>query len=209
MVQPSTQKDHQRDINGDSGYSGTQYSPDQQLHVRWKWETPGNVMNCPKTNTNPSTMRSVIPALLSVLLAQNLGTLSSWLRLMSPSWTPMINWSIVPKPSKTDFHVSFHASEINWGCISLGSDSPNSWKTWTGWLTLRGLFHQKIYITKFMATYASITISRWVTGRCSMPCAMHCIMNHDVWRKMRDLASQSILLLSLISASVGIMNDSG
>ena len=72
---------------------------------------------------------------------------------------------------------------------------------------LRGLFHQKTYITKFMATYVSMTILRCVTGRCSMVCAMHCIMNHDVWRSTRDFSSQSPLPLSLISASVGTVNE--
>ena len=53
MFQPSTQTEHQRDINGDSGYSDTWHSPYQQLRVRRKWETPGNAMNRPKTNTYP------------------------------------------------------------------------------------------------------------------------------------------------------------
>ena len=53
MFQPSTQTEHQRDINGDSGYSDTWYSPHQQLRVRRKWETPGNAMNHPKTNAYP------------------------------------------------------------------------------------------------------------------------------------------------------------
>ena len=41
----------------------------------------------------------------------------------------------------------------------------------------------------------------WVTGRCLIACAMHCIMNHEVWRRTRDLASQSLFPLSLISQS--------
>ena len=52
--------------------------------------------------------------------------------------------------------------------------------TRTGRLMLRGLFHQKMYIMKFMAAYASIMISRWVIWRCSMAHAIHCIMNQDV-----------------------------
>ena len=111
------------------------------------------------------------------------------------------------KLSKTDFHVSFRASELDWGCVPLGSDSPDFRNTRTGRSTLRGLFHQKKYITKFIAAYASVTISRWVTGRCLMPRAMHCITNHDVWRTTTDLASQSLLPLSLISASVGMANE--
>ena len=56
----------------------------------------------------------------------------------------------------------------------------------------RGLFHQNMYITRFMDAYASVTISGWVTGRCLMARAIHCIMNHEVWRRTRDLASQSL-----------------
>ena len=59
-----------------------------------------------------------------------------------------------------------------------------------------------------MAAYASVTISRWVTGRCSMARAIHCITNHVVWRRTSDLASQSLFPLSLISASASMMNDS-
>ena len=36
--------------------------------------------------------------------------------------------------------------------------------------------------------------------------AMHCITNHDVWSRMRDLAGQLLFPLSLISASVGMVN---
>ena len=35
-----------------------------------------------------------------------------------------------------------------------------------------------------------------------MPHAMHCITNHDIWSRMRDLASQLLFPLSLISALV-------
>ena len=37
--------------------------------------------------------------------------------------------------------------------------------------------------------------------------AMHCITNHDVWSRTSDFASQSLFPLSLISASVGIVNE--
>ena len=70
----------------------------------------------------PSTMRSAIPALALVLSAQNLGTLSSWLRLTSSSWLPMIKTNIVAKPLPIVSTVNIHASEVNWGCVSLGSE---------------------------------------------------------------------------------------
>ena len=82
------------------------------------------------------------------------------------------------------------------------------WNAQTGWLMLRGLFHQIMYIMKFMAAYTSVTISRWVTRRYSMACAMYCIMNHNVWNRTRDLASQSLFASSLISSSVSKMNNS-
>ena len=37
--------------------------------------------------------------------------------------------------------------------------------------------------------------------------AMHCVTNHDVWSRTSDFASQSLFPLSLISASVGIVNE--
>ena len=59
-----------------------------------------------------------------------------------------------------------------WDCFSRPGASP-AWRgldfrsTRTGRLTLRGLFHQTMYITKFMAAHASVTISRWLTGKVS------------------------------------------
>ena len=38
--------------------------------------------------------------------------------------------------------------------------------------------------------------------------AMHCITNQDVWSRTRDLASQSLFPLSLISSSVSMVNAS-
>ena len=152
-------------------------------------------------DSTPSIMTSAITALLSVLLfAQNLGTLSSRLRSTKLSWLPAINLSIVSKL------VRF-TSKANLGPSEIGSSTSNFRNTQTGQLMLRGLFHQKMYITKFMAAYASVTISRCVTGRRSTALAMHCITNHDVWRRAKDLASQSLLPLSLISASVGTVNE--
>ena len=110
----------------------------------------------------PSTLRLATFESLSVLLAPNLGTLSLRLRSAYRSWPPEISWDIIPKSSKTAIQVNSLASETGWGCISLRSDFRN---TRTGLLTLRGLFHQKMYITKFMAACASVTISKWVTGR--------------------------------------------
>ena len=66
---------------------------------------------------------------------------------------------------------------------------------------------RNIYIRKFMVAYASLKISRWVTGRCLMTHAMHCIMNHDVWSGTRDLVSQSFFSLFLISTAAGMVND--
>ena len=101
-----------------------------------------------------------------------------------------INVNIVPKPLPIASQVDFRASGIGSlarGCISRGgSDLGN---TRIDWLTLRGLFHQKMYITKFLAVYASVTISRWLTGRCPMICAIHCNTNHDVWSRIKDLQS--------------------
>ena len=37
--------------------------------------------------------------------------------------------------------------------------------------------------------------------------AMHCITNHDVWSRAKDLASQSLFPLSSIYASVGMVNE--
>ena len=37
--------------------------------------------------------------------------------------------------------------------------------------------------------------------------AMYCVMNHDVWSRTRDLASQSLFPLSLISSLVGTVNE--
>ena len=37
--------------------------------------------------------------------------------------------------------------------------------------------------------------------------AMHCITNHEVWRRTSDLASQSLFPLSFISTSVGTVNE--
>ena len=53
IEQPSSQNNHQRYIKRDDSYSNTRCSPDQQLHVSQKWETPGNAMNHPKTNAYP------------------------------------------------------------------------------------------------------------------------------------------------------------
>ena len=64
-----------------------------------------------------------------------------------------------------------------------------------------------MYIIIFMAAYASIMILRWVTGRCLMAQAMHCIMNHNVWSRTKDLVSQSLFPLSLISSLVGTINE--
>ena len=152
----------------------------------------------------PSTLRLVTFESRSVLLAPNLGTLSSQLRSAYRSWPPQISWDIIPKSSKTAIQVNSLAPETGWGCISLRSDFRN---TRTGRLTLRGLFHQKMYITKFMAAYASVTISRWVTGRCSTARAMHCITNHDVWSWTSGLVSQLLFPLPMISASVGTVNE--
>ena len=152
--------------------------------------------------------RSLGYALQTEPSAQNLGTWSLWLRLASSSWVPMINHKIFSKLLPIASQVNSHASEIDslthsWG-VSLASDF---WNTQMGQLTLRGLFHQKMYIVKLMAAYLSITISRWVTGRCLMAYAMHCITNHNVWSRTRDLMSQSLFPLSLISTSVGMTND--
>ena len=40
-----------------------------------------------------------------------------------------------------------------------------------------------------------------------MHLAMHCIMNHDIWSRMRDLAGQLLFPLSLISALVSTVNE--
>ena len=163
----------------------------------------------PKQTPTPSTMASAMPA-PSALSAQNLGTRSSRLRSTSLSWTPVMNIAILLKTSQTSSQVNSRALEycvaleMTWFCVPLGSDFRN---TRTGRLTLRGLFHQKMYIMKFMAAYANVTISRWVTGRCSMAQAMHCITNHDVWSRTRDLANQSLFPLSLISSLVGTVNE--
>ena len=99
-----------------------------------------------------------------------------------------------------------------WDCFSRPGASP-AWRgldfrsTRTGRLTLRGLFHQTMYITKFMAAHASVTISRWLTGKCPMACAMHCNTNHDIWSPIRDLQSWSLFPLAWISALVGMVND--
>ena len=143
-----------------------------------QWITPKQT---PTKSTIPSAIQKYSEFRSS---AQNLGTRSRRLRSTSSSWPAMINHNIVNKPLHNASQVNSRAFEIRpftWGCISFW----DFWNTRTGWLTLRGLFHQKIYITKFMAAYASVTISRWVTGRCSMACAMHCITNHDVWSRTR------------------------
>ena len=88
----------------------------------------------PKQMSTPSIMILVVLKLFPVLFAQNLGTLSSWLRLTSPSRLPVINPNIITKPSKTDFYDSFCTSELDWDCVLLGSDSPDFWNTQTGWL---------------------------------------------------------------------------
>ena len=157
-----------------------------------------------KQTPTPSTMRSVMVKSSPWLSAQNLGTLSLRLRWTSSSCKPVIKPTIVCKPLTIASQVDPHTSEVGSLCISPASDFRN---TRTGWLTLRGLFHQKMYIMKFMTTYASVTISRWVTGRCLWAHAMHCITNHNIWSRTRDLASQSLFPLSLISASVGTPNE--
>ena len=40
-----------------------------------------------------------------------------------------------------------------------------------------------------------------------MHLAMHCIMNHDIWSRMRDLTGQLLFPLSLISALVSTVNE--
>ena len=144
-----------------------------------------------------------------LLSAPNLDTLSLRLRMIPPSWAPMINVNSICKTLRIVFQVNFCCSEIGsltWSCISLGSDSPESWasiplsvapssnfrNTRTGRWMLRGLFHQKMNITTLVAAYASVTISRWMTGRCSTDHPMHCITNHDVWITESNLASQSL-----------------
>ena len=125
--------------------------------------------------------------------------LSSWLRSTSLSWLPTIKRPFVTKPlliaSNIDFLLVWEDFPVWSSSPAFGYDFQNAL---TGQLTLRGLFHQKIYITKFMAAYANVTILRWVTGRCSMARAMHCITNHDVCSRTSDLASQSLFPLSLI-----------
>ena len=125
--------------------------------------------------------------------AQNLGTLPSRLRSTSSSWIPK---KLFPrlKPLQIISQVNFCASEtvsLTWGCVSIGSDFRN---TRTGRLTLTGLFHQKTYITKFMAGYASVTISRCVTGRCSTACAMHCTRRLEQEGRFSELIALSPVL---------------
>ena len=173
----------------------------------WNVKTQGMQWITPKqTPTKSTIMTTVMLASSSVLLAQNLGTQFSQLKLTFSSWPAIISLNIFSShywlPSKS-ISTSLRLV-LTWGCVSFSSDF---WKTWTGWLILRGLLQQKIYTTKFMVAYASITISRWVTGRCLMAHAIHCITNHDVWSRMRDLASQLLFPLSLISAFIGMMND--
>ena len=138
-------------------------------------------------------MQWIAPKYISgecLLSAPNHGTLSLRLRMILPCWASMINVNSICKTLQIAFQVNFCCSEISsltWSCISLGSDSPeprasiplsvapssNFRNTRTGRWILRGLFHQKMNITKLVATYASVTISRWVTGRCLTARPMH------------------------------------
>ena len=186
----------------------------------WVGKKTSDAMDRTKTPNIMIYAVKISPCLLS---APNLGTLSSRLRMIPPSWAPMINVNSICKTLRIAFQVNFCYSEIGsltWNCISLGSDSPESWasiplsvapgsnfrNTRTGRWMLRGLFHQKMNITTLVAAYASVTISRWMTGRCSTDHPMHCITNHDVWITESNLASQS-LSPSSISTSVGMANE--
>ena len=120
----------------------------------------------PKQIPAPNTMASAIICLLLVV------SLAPFLCDSSQHNHPENLWyKPLPSSSIADFCPP-EIGSLTWGWIS---PDLHFWNAWIGWSTLRGLFHQKMYITKFMAVYASMMISRWVTGRCLMACEMHCI----------------------------------
>ena len=139
-----------------------------------KGKIPSNAVNRPKTNTYPKHYEVSDDNIFTIIISPK-----PWHPIFATQVDKIIlsTCDIISKPLPIAFQVNSRASKVGSLTERCGSDFRN---TRIGRLTLRGLFHQKMYITKFTAAYARVTISRWVIGRCSIARAMHCITNHDV-----------------------------
>ena len=161
----------------------------------WNVRLNLNIEQCVYTSfckwQNPASPAVKAHKASSAPLAPNMGILALQPRLTS--WLTMMKITIAQKVvsqvciSKTCsltrgwlrffWTMRFNPTTTT---VALGSSFQD---IQTGQLTLRGLCHQKMYIMKFIARYASVMILRWVTGKCSMASAMHCITIYEVWIK--------------------------